>query len=183
MPEHQLYYIAILCPDQIDRMVLDHKLWLKEQFGCAHALKSPAHLTLVPPFRLEESREEELIQLLRTFTGPTGGLTITLNGFGHFSKKVLYIHVEETPALHEIKKQADIHFEALAGHVIKPDIRPFHPHITLATRDLSPHDFDRAWAHVSDLSFDETFWSGTMSLLRLSPGRWQVIAEKNWQTG
>lgn len=178
MPVNQLYYIALLCPERIDRMVLGHKLWLKEQFGCALALKSPAHLTLIPPFRLEENREEALIQALQTFTGAKEELSIVLNGFGHFSKRVVFIKVEENPALYELKKQTELHLIPSFGDAIKPGTRPFHPHVTLATRDLPLHAFDAAWTHFSTLPFRETFRAGTLSLLRLYPGQWKVIREK-----
>lgn len=180
MLKHHMYYIALVCPEEVDRKVLRHKHWLREHCGCVNALKSPAHLTLIPPFWLEEGKEEELVQALQSFTSDTGELVIAMNGFDHFGKKVLFIHVEENPTLQELKKQVEAHFLHSFGNIIKPDQRPFHPHITLATRDLKPSGFVKAWEHFDPLSFRETFNIGTLSLLRLGVGKWEILAQQAW---
>ncbi len=178
--EHSMYYIAIICPGEPGNKIMRLKHWMKEQFGCVVALKSPAHITLIPPFWLEETAEEKLQQMLLSFTSNADELEIHLDGFSHFGKRVLFVQVKEDPAMEEIKKQVELHFLRSFQDVIKPDDRPFHPHITIANRDMKPGDFYKAWQHFSQTEFKEVFRAKTISLLKLSPGKWDVIGEKHW---
>lgn len=130
---HNMYFIAILCPPELDKKINRYKLWMKEQFGCSVALKSPAHITLVPPFWLQVDKEPELIEVFHLFSSDITDLKITLKGFGHFNKKVLFVAVEQNPGLEELKFQTQNYFIRNTGDAIKKDDRPFHPHVTIAS--------------------------------------------------
>jgi hypothetical protein len=39
-----MYFIASVCPEEIDKQVMKWKLWMKEKYGCEAALRSPAHV-------------------------------------------------------------------------------------------------------------------------------------------
>ena len=178
---HSMYYVAIVCPAEVDEKVAHCKQWMKEQYSCAVALKSPAHITIIPPFWLENSREAELQKALESFISDMDETEIQLEGFSHFGKKALFIRVKENPALDEIKMQTEIHFIQSFGAIIKVDDRPFHPHITIATRDLKPSDFVKAWQHFSNKAFHSSFRTKTISLFKLDSGKWNVISEKSWK--
>jgi 2'-5' RNA ligase len=176
---HHMYYAAIVCPPEVNEKVLQFKQQMRDRFGCTAALKSPAHITLIPPFWLEKTREQELIKTVASFES-SHELTIQLEGFSHFNRKVLFIQVKENPGLFELKKQTEFHFIQSMGNVINPDNRSFHPHITIATRDLKPGDFMLAWEYFSGKKFTGIFNTNTLSLLRLDPAKWNIISEKNW---
>lgn len=176
---HSMYYVAVLCPPEIDKQILEYKRWMKERFGCVVALKSPAHITLIPPFWLEEEKEAMLQQTCTSFTCELPELTIGIHGFSHFNKKVLHAVVAGNPVIEELKKLVEVHFVS-SFDIIKKDERPFHPHITIATRDLKPSDFIRAWDYFSKKEFTASFASQTISLLKLSEDKWKLIKEKNW---
>jgi 2'-5' RNA ligase len=177
-PSHNMYFIAIVCPPETDKNVLKFKNWMKEQFACVVALKSPAHITLIPPFWLDERKEKKLQETLQTFANDMYELEIQLDGFSKFGKRVLFIRVQENPGLNKIKSQAENHFARSFGDVIEKEDKPFHPHITIASRDLKPGDFEKAWQHFENKIFKENFRSKTISLLKLTAGKWKVIAEK-----
>jgi 2'-5' RNA ligase len=178
--KHNMYYVAIVCPAEVNEKILPFKYWMKEQFGCIVALKSPAHITLIPPFWLEQTREAELQQALQSLAINIDETEINLQGFSHFNKRVLFINIKENPQLKEIKKQAEEHFIQMFPDSIKADDRAFHPHVTIANRDLRPSDFLKAWEHFAKKDFKEIFRTGTISLLKLEPDKWNVIGEKNW---
>jgi 2'-5' RNA ligase len=179
--KHSMYYVAIVCSGEAGNKVLKHKQWMKEHFGCTVALKSPAHITLIPPFWMEEAAEEQLKQVFQSFTSDVDEIIIQLSGFDHFSNRVLFVKTDNSAALQTIKKQTELHFSQSFGNIIKIDERPFHPHVTIANRDLRPGDFIKAWEYFSKLEFNENFLANTISLLKLSPGKWNIIAEKNWR--
>lgn len=177
---YNMYFIAILCPSQIDDKILQFKQWMKEQFGCITALKSPAHITLVPPFWLQAERKGALLQALQEFKSDIGELEIQLDGFSHFGKRVLFVQVNQNPGLEEIKIQTENHFIASSADFVKKDNRPFHPHVTIATRDMKPSDFEKAFDYFSCKEFKMIFQTKTLSLLKLNIGRWEILTEKNW---
>jgi 2'-5' RNA ligase len=153
---------------------------MKEQFGCVVALKSPAHITLVPPLWLDQDKEKRLEETLQAFESNMNELEIQLDGFSKFGKRVLFIRVLENPGLDKLKNETECHFVNSFADVIEKDERAFHPHVTIANRDLKPADLEKAWQHFEKKIFKENFRSKTISLLKLIAGTWKVIAEKKW---
>lgn len=174
-----MYFVALICPPPLSEKILRYKKWMKEHFGCVVALRSPAHITLIPPFWMESDRENELLQILQSFHSNIGKIEIHIRGFSHFGKQVLFAAVEANPALQAIKSEVEDHF--LKSFLpINEDERPFHPHITIANRDMRPSDFEKAWEHFSKMEPDDSFFTDKISLLKLNPGKWDVIDGKKW---
>lgn len=177
---HCMYYVAIVCPDNLNNKIKGFKLWMQEKFGCKVALKSPAHITLIPPFWFKGDDENMLLEAISTFRSSIGEIDIHLQDFAHFSNRVLYISIKQNDLLNRIRKETEQHFIHTLGDIIKKETRPFTPHITIANRDLKPGDFLKAWEHFSHKKFEKTFIPSQLSLLKLSPDKWNVISEKNW---
>lgn len=174
-----MYFVALVCPPSLNEKILAFKNRMKEQFGCVVALRSPAHITLVPPFWMDDTREEDLLRTLETFTSNTGEIEIHIKGFSHFGKRVLFAAVGQNPTLQSIKLEVENHFVKNFSN-IKKEERPFHPHITIANRDMKPSDFDQAWEYFSKKDLNEKFEAAAISLLRHEEGKWNVVREKKW---
>lgn len=177
---HNMYFIAVVCPPELDKKLLGYKLWMKEKFGCVVALKSPAHVTLVPPFWLNEEKEKELLAVFRNFSSDMAEIVIELNGFSYFGKRVLFANVVVNPALEELQQQVESYFVESFPAQIRNDERPFHPHITIATRDMKPSAFEKALEVFSNKELVESFSVKNIYILKLSSGRWEVIAGRYW---
>jgi 2'-5' RNA ligase len=178
MPNASMYLIAVLCPPEINDKIHAFKIWMKEQFGCVVALKSPAHITLVPPFWVSFEESQQLFHCFNSFKFPLTAFEVRLKGFDHFSKKVLFVDVCENENLHALKAGVEKFFAGcLPGHV-RAAARPFHPHVTIANRDMKPSHFERAWNNFSRKNFDKTFSIINISLLQLIDGKWNVIDRK-----
>lgn len=179
-PVHRQYFLALLCPAETDLRVRRYKQWMKEQFGCTVALKSPAHITIIPPFWWPEEKEPELMEILNGFSFDETAVTTVLDGFSHFDKRTLFIQVKPSDVLDRFHRQALSYFGMALGTVIKKDKRPFHPHVTIATRDIQPVQFNKAWEKLKLEDFSTSFITSALSLLKLSPGKWEVTGEKQW---
>jgi 2'-5' RNA ligase len=171
-----MYFVALVCSQEVNEKILPFKLWMKERFGCVVALRSPAHITLIPPFWLEAEKENELVRTLQSFTNVPMGVVVCINGFSHFGKRVLFAAVDDDPALHQLKTGIESHFTKRFPGIRKDD-RPFHPHITIANRDLKPGDFIKAWQYFSEKEFTADFRINVVSVLKHSDGLWKVFAE------
>ncbi len=175
---HKMYYVAIICPPAIDEKVLQYKYWMRNQFGCTVALKSPAHITLVAPFWFKEIREPELFNGLNHFQTSISFIEIQLINFAHFSNRVLFVHVEVNEQLVVLQEEVETYFSNLFSPEIKRNNHPFHPHVTIANRDMSPQAFTQAWQKFEKEDYSATFTADKISLLKLSSGKWNMIHEK-----
>jgi 2'-5' RNA ligase len=53
MVEEKLYFIAIIPPQPYKEKIAGIKQSFAEIYHVSHALKSPPHITLIPPFKTE----------------------------------------------------------------------------------------------------------------------------------
>ena len=178
MENAHMYFVAVLCPKEIDKEISRFKKWMKEQFQCTVALRSPAHITLVKPFWIESNWEEYLVSTLAACETGATKFEMTLLGFSSFGKRVLFVDVVDTPELFELKKKVEDHFIHTFGDSLKREQMSFQPHVTIANRDLKPGDFDKAWAHFSKMKYGSSFTVEEISLLKLREGKWEVIATR-----
>lgn len=172
----ELYFIAILAPADIDQHIIGWKKYMLQYFNCKVALRSPAHITLIPPFRAEKSKEDELVVQLDTFAKQRNDFEVSIRNFSCFPPRVIYADVEKTAELEEIRTAIGQFFLSDPLVKIKSDSRPFHPHITIANRDLRKQDFKTAWAHFQVMQYEAKFVANAVSLLRNSSTGWQIAA-------
>jgi 2'-5' RNA ligase len=176
----QLYYIAIVCPASVNEDILVHKHWMREHFGCKAALKSPAHITLIPSFLMEKRWEDDLVEALSTFHPPIEPLDLTLRDFDHFGSAVVFAHVDPNEQLTALKTALEEHLVQYPDLGIRQDSKAFHAHVTIANRDLQETDFPAAWAHFGPLRYEASFQTGAYALLQLDGARWEVVHTFEW---
>ncbi len=168
-----MYFVAIVLPEELNQKILIWKNYMKEHYGCSVALKSPAHITLIPPFWMEEELEENLKVDLHEFSALQSSFNIELNNFSSFKPRVIFLEVETNESLQELKDKLEI--ELLEKKFpIKKDERAFHPHITIANRDLRKKDFAEANDHFQKISYIQEFSASGLSLLRHDGSVWQT---------
>lgn len=170
-----MYYIAILAPEEINRQVLKWKFFFKEKFDCNAALKSPAHITLIPPFWMEQDAEHSLINTIDEFSQTSASVDIYLKDFGAFKPKVIFVEVLENEKLKQLHYSFNEFVISKNKFPVKNDDRPFHPHVTLATRDLYKKAFSEAWEKFSSMKFEAEWRINGISLLRHNKKNWEVI--------
>lgn len=176
-----MYFLAGLCPEEISIEVQNFKVWMQLHYGCKVALKSPSHITFIPPFWFRQSEEELLIQTLNDYDPVIESVLIDLTGFSHFSNRVIFIETKNNVQLNQLKESIENHFRKAVGAVIKTDERKFHPHVTIANRDLKPGDFNSAWQHFASKKYSANFLLNKLSLMKHVQSKWQVVAEKIFQ--
>jgi 2'-5' RNA ligase len=170
----QMYFVAIVLPQSLDEKILSYKKSMFKIYGCKVGLKSPAHITLVPPFWMETEKEPQLKHDITAVSSSVSTFTITTNNFSAFKSRTLFVAVRENEQLKALKTSVD-HFFRSADYKIKIENRPFHPHITIATRDLHKKDFADAWPHFEKETFEEDFEAKGLSLLRHNGQNWDVV--------
>ena len=171
----EMYFIALVLPPALNEKILRHKNYMLEQYGCRVGLKSPAHITLVPPCWLEKEREPALRAAIDQLAAETTSFALATDNFSHFKPKTIFIALARNEALIALKKNSDELFNLNAIPGLKIDDRPFHPHITIATRDLHKKNFYEAWKHFENKTFLETWMADGISLLKHNKKNWDVM--------
>jgi len=170
-----MYYIAIVAPEVINQEILKWKNYFKDHFECSVALKSPAHITLIPPFWMEEGLEKDLMSSIKEFSVTKNKFEITLKDFAAFKPKVIFVDVVKNEILNDLYQSFTDYIFSENKFPIKKDDRAFHPHVTLATRDLYKKAFQEAWEIFSKKKYEATWPVNSISLLRHNKKNWDVI--------
>lgn len=171
----KLYFAAIVLPEALINEINVFKNLMLERWGCKAGLKSPAHITLIPPFWMDEALEATLLRDLDALCKNNAPFTISTNNFAAFKPRTIFIQ----PVLHEplknLKATVDTFCKTHAPYGAKGDTRPFHPHITIATRDLHKRAFAEAWPLFENKKYCVTFEAKGLGILRHNTKTWDVI--------
>jgi 2'-5' RNA ligase len=166
------YFLAVVIQQPLFDEIEHVKQQLFIEHGLKGALRSPAHITLHRPFEWKEQKESILVEKLTTFKFQKN-ITIELNDFSFFEPRVVFVDVKpntEILQLHDslknfAKKELRLLNEA-------HDMRGFHPHVTVAFRDLKKPLFYELETQFKSKKLTGSFNCNSFCLLKL---------EKNWE--
>jgi 2'-5' RNA ligase len=173
MDKH-LYLIALIPPNEIKERVHALKLDMKKRFNAKHALKAPVHITLQMPFRLDDEGESIAIMHLERFASGQKPFTIDLNGFDTFEPRVLFVKIENQRPIQELHQRLKRILIEELSFPINRIINELHPHMTIATRDLTESNFYSAWSEYKNKPFEGSFRSESISLLKHNGKSWAI---------
>lgn len=170
-----MYYIAIVAPEEINKEVLKWKNFMKERFGCVVALRSPAHITLVPPFWMDPGLEKELASEIEAFSKTEQSFDLELKDFSSFPPRVVFVNPLPSSRLTEIQESLMKRLMAAKKFPLEKDERAYHPHLTIATRDLYKRAYYEAWEVFSKKEYHANWKVLGISLLRNNNKIWEVV--------
>ena len=172
--DSQRFFIALVPPPEIQAAVNDIKHHFKDQYGSRKALNSPPHITLQAPFEWSNNRKlDELTEELRKFAEKRERFEITLQNFGAFPPKVIYIDVVQSTELMTLQQDLSVFMESTYG-LIDRRYPNFCPHMTVAFRDLTKVAFKQAWPEFEQETIEFNFQSEALTLLRHNGQQWQI---------
>ncbi|MDF2449661.1 MAG: 2-5 ligase [Bacteroidota bacterium] len=141
----QKYFLAIVPPEPILSEIWNIKRRIFESYQTKGALRSPAHITLHMPFLFDEQKEDKLFNCLKDFKF-SKTLNVVLSSYGCFEPRVVFIDVAENSDLIELQKKLVTHVKMNLGLLNQANnLRGFHPHVTVAFRDLKKATFKKVW--------------------------------------
>ena len=95
----------------------------------------PPHLTLVPPINLAESAYDEARMLLRSVAASYGPIELGVGPGATFAPATPTLHLDvhgEVDRLHALRESVR------SGPFHRPDVWPFHAHLTLREEQIDP---------------------------------------------
>ncbi|HEY9647026.1 MAG TPA: 2'-5' RNA ligase family protein [Chroococcidiopsis sp.] len=196
-PAKPRFFVALLPPAAIADYANGVIRELGDRFQTRTA-KAPPHVTLQPPFVWPMAQVADLERCLGAFAGSQAAVPVCLSGFGAFAPRVLYINVLKTPALMALQAELSAELEQTLGIVdAKGKQRGFSPHMTVASRNLTPQVFKQAWPLLQarspdpslnpspdpspnpslEHSLEEQFMGDRLTLLIHDGQQWQIQSE------
>jgi 2'-5' RNA ligase len=174
--QDNMYFIALIPPEPERSVVQQIKEKYASEYGPVHALKSPPHITLIPPFGLPIQDEVNLITLLDEFAAKCSSFRVEVNGFGCFKPRVIFIQPVPNSEMAGLQERLSDQFfnTFLLERSMRKD---FHPHMTIAFKDLSPKVFHDSWEVFKNEPFKFSFKIDRIALLRHDGKKWEVRTE------
>ncbi|RAW03281.1 2'-5' RNA ligase family protein [Pseudochryseolinea flava] len=170
------YFIALIPPSPIYDDAWRLKNYFREQYNSKASLNSPPHITLHMPFRWKEEKEFELVTALHSFTQGRDDFKIQLQNYGAFPPRVVFIDIVANDSLTKLYK--DLHRfckrELNLFNAAYKD-QSFHPHLTLAFRDLKKPLFFKAWEEFQARTFSAHFDVEKIVLLKHNGKIWETF--------
>jgi 2'-5' RNA ligase len=90
------------------------------------------------------------------------------------STRVIFVGVEHNDMLHQLKLSLEEYLLSLQKYPIRKEFRPFHPHLTIANRDLRKKDFYPAFEHFQKIGYADSFAATGIAILKHDGAGWQV---------
>ncbi|MEA5577491.1 2'-5' RNA ligase family protein [Anabaena sp. UHCC 0451] len=172
------FFIAILPPQNIQDYANKIKQHFFDNYASRGAQNSPPHITLKPPFLLEQEQVSILEIFLVNFAQNQNSLPITIDGFAAFLPRVVYMNVIKNQAL--LKLQSDLINDVENNLGIKDkgaNNHTFTPHLTVARKDLKKSDFYKAWDDFKERQVYFEFVADNITLLLNDGKKWNVKSE------
>ncbi len=170
----KLYFVALVPGEPVYSRVLDLKKEVCTRFASKAALRSPPHITLHMPFQWPQEKEARLASSLTTLAAEIAVFDVSLQGFGAFPPRVIYVQVEESEPLRALQQAVQKNARSRWHIYPKQDSRPFRPHMTIAFRDLKKPVFAAAWATFASRRFTGTFPANEICLLKHNGKSWDI---------
>lgn len=170
-----LYFVAIEPQAALFQKIKGIQRDFSKRFQAEKAYRNFPHITIVPPFMHDEKNESEVVGHFLKATPLSSPFTVKLNGYGSFDHKkhpVIFIKPEASEALNEIYRVFARFMDCFQF------VRNFHPHVTVAYRDLSYENYDKAWKEYAALSFNENFEVSRIGLYKHYEQKWNLLATK-----
>lgn len=171
---NSLYFIAITPDDVVSKEVVALKNHMASTYSSRAALTSPPHITLYPPFKMDSEKENAIINSINDFVKEKKSFSFKLNGFGCFKPRVIFINPEKSNELNMLQQQLLLHLKTSINLYDSQNERTYHPHMTIATRDLQKEYFFKAWDEFQNKKFNATFNVDSIVLLKHNGKNWLI---------
>ncbi len=173
MANKPLYFISLIPPEPFREQAWKLKEYFRDTYNSKASLNSPPHITLCPPFVLS-STEEELVEALTQKAEGFNPFEVCLQNFGAFPPRVIYIDVEPQPVMNVLQTE----LKRLVPRFAEKDNRwktegSYHPHMTLAFRDLEKQQFREAWKEFNERELSYCWLAESFTLLRHNGKHWE----------
>lgn len=169
------YFIALVPEGKVREEATRLKEEMRELFNLKYALKSPPHVTIKMPFTYNELKEERLVSKLAKFFDIYASFQLQFKGFGRFGSRIIFVDMKPSHELNRLQEALNEYCKSELKLVNELSDKAFHPHMTIAFKDVKPKSFDVYWKYVQNKEFNAFYPVEDIALLKRIEGKWEVI--------
>lgn len=131
---------------------------------------------------MEEEKEDVLVEAIKDFAERFHSFELRFLNFSCFEPRVIFIDVERNEPLEKLQKELH-RFCKTKLNLFNANYKEhaFHPHLTLAFRDLKKQNFLAAWEEFKGRKFERTCQVSAVSLLKHDGKGWEVFSQVQLQ--
>lgn len=169
-----LYFVAIEPQPELSAEIRLIQKDFAERFNSKKALRNFPHITIIPPFKFDEDNESEVTGKFLKIDLATSKFAIQLKGFSTFQNPrnpVIFIKPEVSAELQELHNTMT---KAMPFNYIEN----FNPHITVAYRDLTSENFEKACPEYNGKNFERIFEADEVRLYKHFDQKWNLLATR-----
>ena len=170
-----IYLLAIIPPHELSLEIHQIRLQCSEKFGVLKALKPPVHISMYRPFRLEEEFEDNFILLIQSAIAEQEVFEQKIENFNAFNTHAIVLRALLNTGILNLYDTISTIMKEKGIDKHPTDIFPFHPHLTIAYRDIKPDVFPLMWEDYKDKKYNASFRADHLSLLKHDGNQWLVI--------
>ncbi len=165
----QTHFIGAVLPDVLVEKITAFRRYTHDRYGCRSGHSTPPHITLVPPFVIEDGYStDDLARAIMALDARP--FNCTVDGFGSFDERTVFAHVKTSREWTDLKDRVSGAVKDLGS--IRMDRRPFRPHITIANRDIPPGKTMQILEYLSAFDISTTFSVDTIAVFERRDHRW-----------
>lgn len=172
----QTHFIGVLVPDDITLTLEDCRRYMKERYGCRSGFQTPIHVTLVPPFHLNENyTTDDLMRAIENDVVPFANelkFTAHVDNFSSFGERTIFAKVLRDEKWTKLRDKVLGAVLKAAPGCTKKDQRPFTPHLTVANRDIPEGVVMDALKVMNEMELVEDFEVNNVTVFERRDGRW-----------
>ena len=172
----QTHFIGVLLPEDITLTLEDCRRYMNKTYGCKSGHATPIHVTLVPPFRLQQDYSTaDLISAIEKNVLPKGlGFSAHIDNFDAFGDRTLFANVVAYEAWTKLRDETVKAILNACPGCTKKDQRPFQPHATVSNRDIPAGVMTEALQVMNELNLVEDFPVDNITIFERKGNRWEA---------
>ena len=172
----QTHFIGVLLPEDITLTLEDCRRYMREAYGCKSGHGTLIHVTLIPPFRLqEEYSTADLVRAIEKDVLPKGlGFTAHIDNFDAFGDRTLFANVIASDSWTKLRNETVKAILNACPGCTKKDQRPFKPHGTVSNRDIPAGVMTDALQVMNEMQLAEDFPVDNITIFERKGSRWEA---------
>tara|TARA_R110002051_G_scaffold192151_1_gene260724 strand:+ start:1042 stop:1587 length:546 start_codon:yes stop_codon:yes gene_type:complete len=176
----QKYFLAFVPEGEYQERVTSLKLEIRDLYHAKYALKSPGHITVKMPFVYNEAKEDKLLTKLGDFASAFNPMKMEIKGVKTFGKRVIYLGVEAGQDLYDFQNELKTFCKRELNLVDELSDRNYHPHMTIAFKDIKKDQFQNILQHSAKVSLNQELFEKNLVLLKRVNGVWITYKKLNF---
>lgn len=174
MSNKELYFWSLIPEEPELSQLQELKESTAKEYNSYKSLNSPPHITVLPPKHLTLAKRETINEGLEKVCNSWKPFEIELQGYGRFGTTVLFLNVILSQQLDKFYSDCKAIYDEHALKITHPN---YHPHVTLAFKDLEPEQFKRAWDKLKDETYRLRFPAKHLYCLHHNGEKWEIEDE------